>query len=593
VVKEGSLKRTGRALLEGVIACHAALADDCEGSEAFERALATVLAVTGGELGYCSEILDDEDGCSVHELASSGRGGAEPGLLEATANQALATMRPAVSRTESKDRWALGLPLFHNHQLRGVLAAAGSRGNPEELLDQLSPLARACGDAIEMRRVLEAQARRANQLEQALVKTRAEHQTRLAVLSHIEVGILGLDDQRSVNWATGMHRFTELDDDQLLGQPWATRFENNPRLVSQVAAALAGSNASDRIFARIALPSGAELMVEIDVRSHDRVLCFYDRGYVGRAPTHDGPVTQENILGQSPAIVTLLEQIADVARGDWNVLIEGETGVGKELVARSIHTASGRRHGPYVAINCGALTDSLLASQLFGHRRGAFTGAVSDQEGLFESARGGTLFLDEIGDVSPKLQAALLRAIQEKEIRRVGDTRSREVDVRILAASHEDLTQADGFRPDLLYRIRTGRILVPPLRERLEDVRLLAESFLESAKRSSGRPELSFSKQALNALSSYHWPGNVRELRAAVEFCVIYSHSDSITVADLPPEIREHHPDTPPPFRADKAELMAALRKAEGNRTRAAQILGIGRATLYRRMHAMNIGVRK
>jgi DNA-binding NtrC family response regulator len=289
-------------------------------------------------------------------------------------------------------------------------------------------------------------------------------------------------------------------------------------------------------------------------------------------------------------MIALLRRIADVARGEWNVLIEGETGAGKELVARAIHAASSRRDGPYVAVNCAGWSDSLLASQLFGHRRGAFTGAVSDQLGLFESARGGTLFLDEIGDVSPKVQVLLLRAIQEKEILRVGDTKPRRVDVRILAATHRRLAENSEFRADLLYRIRTGRITVPPLRERQSDIPLLCQAFLARGRIASGRTTAALSKEALDLLCDYPWPGNVRELKAALEHCLIHCHKEVIDIDDLPPEIQEHAA-----LRRDQecsgqaSEILNALERTQGNRTQAAQMLGIGRATLYRRMRALNL----
>jgi sigma-54 dependent transcriptional regulator, acetoin dehydrogenase operon transcriptional activator AcoR len=280
------------------------------------------------------------------------------------------------------------------------------------------------------------------------------------------------------------------------------------------------------------------------------------------------------------------------------VLIEGETGTGKELVARAIHSSSHRSGRPFLAVNCAGLTESLVASQLFGHKRGAFTGAVADQSGLFESAAGGVLFLDEIGDIPPSVQTSLLRVLQEREITRVGETIPRKVDVRILTATHQNLTEevAEGnFRADLLYRIRVARILLPPLRERLEDIPLLVFRFLGEVRAVTGKAVQEISSDAMRVLMTYSWPGNVRELRSAIEFATIRCTRTVIGPEDLPPELLDSglNPRTIvspiDPMEGEKERVLEALRRARGNRTLAAQLLGIGRATLYRRMAAFDI----
>jgi PAS domain S-box-containing protein len=309
------------------------------------------------------------------------------------------------------------------------------------------------------------------------------------------------------------------------------------------------------------------------------------------------------MLGGSEPMRELYDRIGDVARGDWTVLIAGETGSGKELVARSIHDGSARREGPFIAVNSAGLTESLLASQLFGHRKGAFTGAFSDQVGVFESADGGTLFLDEIGDLPRGMQASLLRVLQEKEIVRVGETRPRKVDVRILAATNKDLGQevaAGRFRQDLLYRLRVARLLVPPLRERKEDIPLLVEAFLAQGESLARGRAPRCSSAALTILLKHDWPGNVRELKATIDHALIHCHGDEIQARDLPLEISSRSLEGSqgasdqgqPSDQGEQERILAMLEHTGGNCARAAKLLGIGRATLYRRMDRLGISRR-
>lgn len=301
----------------------------------------------------------------------------------------------------------------------------------------------------------------------------------------------------------------------------------------------------------------------------------------------------QNLIGKSQLMGQLYGQIRDVAKVDATVLIEGETGTGKELVARAIHLSSPRKTGPFIAVNCAGLTDALLGSQLFGHKKGAFTGAVDHQQGFFEAANGGTLFLDEIGDISPAVQTNLLRVLQEREIIRLGESRPRKVDVRVLAATHHNLSQdvANGvFRADLLYRIRVARIHLPSLRNRREDIPLLVASFLGQCCAVTGKPVDRVSPEAMQALTNYAWPGNVRELKSAIESGVISCKETTIRIEDLPPEVFDSLVPQMP-FEApqdEKARLLAALNQAKGNRTMAARLLGVSRATLYRRLTEFN-----
>jgi DNA-binding NtrC family response regulator len=298
----------------------------------------------------------------------------------------------------------------------------------------------------------------------------------------------------------------------------------------------------------------------------------------------------ENVVGRSEAMLEVYKTAARVAPSSATVLIQGESGTGKELVARAIHASSARAAGPFVPVDCGAIAEGVLESELFGHAKGAFTGAQASRRGLFEEANGGTLFLDEIGDIGPALQARLLRALQEGEIRRVGSNESIAVDVRVVAATNKDLAHAvkEGrFREDLFYRLNVVSIRIPPLRERREDVPLLAEHFAQK----HGRPESAITPAALDLLSAYPWPGNVRELENVVARALALNPTGVIVPEDLPDAIRGASaapiPTLPRGERPTLAELerryaAQVLAEQGGNKTRAAEVLGIDRKTLYR-----------
>jgi two-component system, NtrC family, response regulator HydG len=306
-----------------------------------------------------------------------------------------------------------------------------------------------------------------------------------------------------------------------------------------------------------------------------------------------GAEDRSGMVVRSEAMHRVLDLAARVARVESTALITGESGVGKERIARLIHDESPRAGRPFVGVNCGAVAETLLESELFGHARGAFTGADRERPGLFEAASGGTLFLDEIGEISPAMQVKLLRALQEREIRRVGENRSRAVDVRVVAATNRNLVDdvATGrFRQDLYYRLRVIELRVPPLRERAEDVLPLARVFLAETARRMGRKVTGFTPRAADQLLRHEWPGNVRELQNAIEHAVALCAGSRVDLEDLPEELRAAMPrarqagSTRPLEELEREYILAAVESAGGNRTRAAAELHIGLATLKRKL---------
>ena len=308
----------------------------------------------------------------------------------------------------------------------------------------------------------------------------------------------------------------------------------------------------------------------------------------------------ERPVGAADRFSEVLELAETVAATESTVLISGESGTGKEVVARYIHALSERSEGPFLSINCGALPESLLESELFGHVKGAFTGAVRDKDGLLVAGAGGTFFLDEIGEMSPATQVKLLRAIQEREVIPVGATQSVSVDVRIIAATNRDLEEEISrgtFRSDLYYRLNVIQLHLPPLRERREDIPLLAKHFLAHSSEEAGEPR-TLSEDAMKLLTEYDWPGNVRELGNALERAVVVSSRSVIGPDALPERVRE----APPPRLAateapanptmeviERAYIVWVLQSEGGNKTRAAEVLGIDPSTLYRKLNRYGI----
>ncbi len=332
-------------------------------------------------------------------------------------------------------------------------------------------------------------------------------------------------------------------------------------------------------------------IVTESLKAAEKKLREHRRALVRLARDVEDPM---DIVAKSPAIRRLVDLARRVAKVDSTVLITGESGAGKERIARLLHEESTRAAGPFIAVNCGAIAEPLLEGELFGHARGAFTGATHDRVGLFEAANGGTLHLDEIGEISPAMQVKLLRVLQEREVRRVGENKSRKVDVRVVAATNRDLAHrvADGhFRQDLYYRLRVVELHVPSLRERRDDILPLARGLLAEATLRMRRSILGIAPRAAEQLLRYDWPGNVRELANAMERAVALARGARVELEDLPEEIRESFqpPGAPtgavrPLDEIQREYILAALEINHGNQTHTAEQLHIGVATLYRKL---------
>ena len=312
------------------------------------------------------------------------------------------------------------------------------------------------------------------------------------------------------------------------------------------------------------------------------------------------------IIGRSKKIKEILETVLRISPTDATVLISGESGTGKELIANSIHQKSKRHDGPFIKVNCAALTETLLESELFGHEKGAFTGAISKKEGRFELADKGTIFLDEIGDMSPATQAKVLRVLQEREFERVGGTKTLKVDVRVIAATNKELdkeVKAGRFRDDLYYRLNVVTIHMPSLRERNVDIIPLSDHFLRYYKEKNNKAIKGLHPEALSLMQSYNWPGNVRELENAIERAVIMSRGEYIAPSDLPIAIQSYPSFDSPLSKGgqrgvetgatikdvEKGLILKTLRETNGNRTKASSILGITRRTLLNKIKEYNI----
>jgi DNA-binding NtrC family response regulator len=308
---------------------------------------------------------------------------------------------------------------------------------------------------------------------------------------------------------------------------------------------------------------------------------------------------QKTVIGRSSPMVEVFKMVARAAPTKSTVLIVGESGTGKEVIARSIHRHSGRAQRPFVAVDCGALTETLLESELFGHTRGSFTGAVADKKGVFQSADSGTCFLDEIGDISLNMQSKLLRVLQEEEVKPVGGKEWVKVDVRVLAATNKDvgeLVRKGTFREDLYYRLKVITIHLPPLRERSEDIEALTQIFIRRYSLAAGKPITAISDDAVDRLKNYFWPGNIRQLENAIEQAIVLSNQPLLTLDDLPREVRE---DLPPSYNSagqgqlffsgtpsleeiKKRYALYVMNQVQGNISRAAKILDIDRRSFYR-----------
>ncbi len=333
------------------------------------------------------------------------------------------------------------------------------------------------------------------------------------------------------------------------------------------------------------------------LKEAEKKLLVHRRALVRAVPDVDEP---HGIVGKSAAMRQVVDLACRVAKVDSTVLITGESGSGKERIARLVHDESTRAAGPFIAVNCGAITETLLESELFGHVRGAFTGATQDRPGLFEAANRGTLLLDEVGEVSPAMQVKLLRVLQEREIRRVGENKTRRVDVRIVAATNRELAHGvagGAFRQDLYYRLKVVELHVPPLRERRDDVLPLARVLLTEATLRMKRKITGIAPSAADQLLRYEWPGNVRELENAMERAVALARGTRVELEDLPEEVRRAAPRPEatagvvrPLDAIEKEYILLALKLNGGNQAHTAEQLEIGSATLYRKLKSYGVG---
>jgi two-component system response regulator HydG len=433
------------------------------------------------------------------------------------------------------------------------------------------------------------------------------------VIDAMADGVFTVDLQgRFASWSAGAERITGWRRDELVGQPCATLEGPGCKGFGKIAELLAAPGGSEGIVdeeCRIVSKDGRplhllgnlRLLRDGEAHVQGAVGTFADlsawivQQSSAPTPATTGRAHYAGLVGRSKPMLEALRRIDLAAQSDVSTLIRGESGTGKELAARAIHELSARKAGPFVGINVAAVPESLLESELFGHVRGAFTGAVRDHRGVFEAAAGGTLFLDEVGELPTALQAKLLRVLQERRLRPVGAGRELETDVRLVCATHRDLKQRleQGlFREDFYYRIRVFEIEMPPLRERRVDVPLLVQHFVdELAPRY--RTARGVTREALECLVEAPWPGNVRELRNAIEHALVLASGERIALADLPVEVREAR-DTSAPRRsgppldpeqsADRASLLSVLDRARWNRTLAARMLGVSRMTLWKRM---------
>ncbi len=352
----------------------------------------------------------------------------------------------------------------------------------------------------------------------------------------------------------------------------------------------------------VPIASSTAVLRDEEERPIGGICSFRDLRELHAVPISQGHAREfQGMLSKNPKMHEIFDLIETVAESDANVLIEGESGTGKELVARAIHRLSVRAGKPFLGVNCASLNENLMESELFGHVRGAFTGAVKDRMGRFEMAEGGTLFLDEVSEIGLHLQAKMLRVIQEREYQRVGETGARKANVRILSATNKrlkELIAARTFRDDLYYRLNVVSVTPPPLRERKEDIPILVEHFLSRPQENSGSGKRNFSPLAMQALLEYPWPGNVRELENAVERAKICSRGEVIEECALPAEIRHRGAEVPrrggsfgeKTANLDADRIRESLVHSGWNRTEAAARLGISRVTLWRRMKQLGIG---
>jgi PAS domain S-box-containing protein len=435
--------------------------------------------------------------------------------------------------------------------------------------------------------------------ERSIVDTISSRENLIRVLDNIKEGIIAHDTQRRIYFfnaeaerVTGYSRDEVLGRDchEVFGEPFCGRrcsfcqgdFSCQDRL--EYPLTLFAKNGEQR-----RVDFSATTVCDKDGKCVGLVASFLDMTELMELKRRSGEITRfSNIIGGDSQMQSVYQQITDVSQYDFPVHLFGETGTGKELVANAIHNESRRGGAPFVPINCGALPDGLIESELFGHVKGAFSGAIRDKKGRFELADGGTVFLDEVAELTKPLQVKLLRFLQESTFEKVGGERTIGVNIRVISATNKDLkkeVQRNNFREDLYYRLNVIPIQIPPLRNRKNDIPLLADHFLEQVGRRSGHTPPILTDAALSVMMDYHWPGNVRELQNAVQFSIVKCNNQIITANDLPIELKQLHSPAGrrgPGKKLDSAAVQKALKKTGGNKARAARELGVGRATLYR-----------
>ena len=425
------------------------------------------------------------------------------------------------------------------------------------------------------------------------------------------VQALAILEQEDIDLVISDWRMPGMDGPQLLAEV-KQRYSHLPVIVMTAYSTVKNAVQSMRngAYDYIAKPFDID---ELDITVH-KALQFRDilRDNARMRAELDQHQPFDNLIGDSPSFRRVLQAIDSVRDSSATILLTGESGTGKEMVARAIHKHGSRADKPFVAVNCAALPEGLLESEMFGHRKGAFTGAVTDRVGRFMQADKGTLFLDEVGDMPLALQAKILRALQERVIEPVGDPRERKVDVRVIAATHKNLLEAVAnkeFREDLYYRLNVFPIQLPALRERIEDIAPLARHFAHNLGATAGKRITGFSPDALQAMAEYNWPGNIRELQNCVERATIVATSSTIEDSDLPPYlfsaqphqqcgVLESGPSVPPDLEAtiaevEKAYILAALQQANGVQAAAAQLIGISERSFWYRLKKLDIHVEK
>ncbi len=435
--------------------------------------------------------------------------------------------------------------------------------------------------------------------ERPLVETIANRENLLRVLDNLKEGIIAHDKHRRIYlFNAEAERVTGYTRDEVLGRDCHDVFEG-PFCGKRCTFRNSGGLLKERqeYPLTISTKSGEQRRIDFSatmVRDDQGervgiVASFRDMTELMALQQRSGEMNRfANIIGGDSKMQGVYQQIVDVAQYDFPVHVYGETGTGKELVASAIHNESRRGGAPFVPINCGALPEGLIESELFGHVKGAFSGAIRDKKGRFELADGGTIFLDEVAELTKSLQVKLLRFLQEGTFEKVGGERTTEVNVRVISATNKDLkkeVKRNNFREDLFYRLNVIPIQIPPLRERKNDIPMLTEHFLNQAAERNEQKAPAMTEDALRSMMDYSWPGNVRELQNAVQFSIVKCNGEIITAEDLPMELlRLHTPQIRrgPSRKLDTRSVQEALRKTGGNKAKAARELGVGRATLYR-----------